>query len=433
MVLALVAFASASAYLTRYCISAANTTIQAEVGFDDAEMGKLMSAFMLGYLVFQAPGGWLANRLGTRLAFALMSVGWSLCSVWSAMAWGLAVMWASRFSLGAFQAGMAPTSAKILNDWLPLKVRGLSSALIVASMSVGGAATMWLTGQLLDEGWRWQSIFVAYSLVGVAWAVGFYLYFRTYPQDHARVNQLELEWIADAGGQFSPSEREPQDSSGDAVAPARQDSRQGRPLALGILRSLSMWGLCFQAFFRAAGYTFFVTWFFAFLEYAHGIDKADAGLLNSLPLMAVVAGSLAGGAIVDGLLRATGSKRISRSGTAIVALTASGLLTMASAWTSTAAQMSCVIAVGALFSGLGGPAAWGATIDIGGRHTAIAMATMNMAGCLAGVVLPAVLGSWFSQIKESGGNWDAVIYLHAGFYFLGAISWIAVDPNRSLS
>ena len=177
---------------------------------------------------------------------------------------------------------------------------------------------------------------------------------------------------------------------------------------------------------------FFVTWFFAFLEYVYGINKAEAGLLNSLPLIAVVIGSIAGGLIVDWLFRATGSQWASRSGTAILSLTICGLFTMASAWTSSATQLSIVIAMGALFSGIGSPAAWTATIDIGGRHTVVVMAVMNMAGCLAGVLLPVVLGNWFEQIRTTDGNWDLVIYLHAAFYFVGALSWFLVNPLKTI-
>jgi len=147
-------------------------------------------------------------------------------------------------------------------------------------------------------------------------------------------------------------------------------------------------------------------------------------------LIAVVIGSLSGGVLVDWLLRATGSKWISRSGTAFFAMFVCGLLTMASAWTETATQLSVVIAIGALFSGIGLPAAWAATIDIGGRHTAVAMGVMNMAGCLAGVILPYVLGNWFERIRETDGDWNLVIHLHAGFYFAGALSWLAVNPSR---
>ena len=418
-VLGLVAFAAASAYLTRYCLAAANTTIQADLEFDDKMMGRLMSAFGLGYLLFQIPGGWLGNRLGTRWALASLSICWSLCNIWSGAASLLRVMWASRFSLGVFQAGLAPISGKIVKDWIPLKQRGLTSAVIAASMSIGGAFTLSLTGWLLARGCPWRIIFFGYSLVGIGWAVGFYLYFRTYPRNHPRVNQAELELIHPSGDRVG----KPRVPTQDTPLPAVLQS---------ILMSRDMWAICIQSFCRAAGYAFFVTWFFAFLEYVYKIDKSEAGLLNSLPLLAVVVGSLVGGVIVDWLLRSTGSKWISRSGTACVALGVCGFFTMASAWTSTATELSLVIAVGAIFSGIGNPAAWSATIDLGGRHTAVVLAVMNMAGCLAGVVLPIFLGNWFDEIKRSQGNWDHVIYLHAAFYFVGAVSWLAVNPNRQV-
>ncbi|MCP4171225.1 MAG: MFS transporter [Fuerstiella sp.] len=430
-VLGIVSFAAASAYLTRYCISAANTTIQQDLEFSDSQMGELMSVFAVGYLLCQVPGGWLGNRFGTRFAFAFLSVCWSFSNVWSAMASAFQMQWASRFSLGLFQAGLTPISARILKDWIPLQWRGRSSSWITASMSVGGAFTMVLTGWLLGQGYGWRAIFSVYSLVGVAWAVGFYWYFRTFPQDHRSVNQAELTLIrkSDRSADGTTELREYQPIQEDVVT---QHETSHHVLMLNMLKCPGMWGLCVQSFFRAAGYVFFVTWFFAFLEYVYDIDKAEAGLLNSLPLIAVVVGSIAGGIIVDWLFQVSGSKWISRSGTAIVSLSVCGFLTMASAWTSSATELSVVIAIGALFSGIGSPAAWTATIDIGGRHTAVVMAVMNMAGCLAGVLLPLLLGNWFEQIRETDGNWNLVIYLHAVFYFSGALSWILVNPLRTI-
>lgn len=485
----MVAFASASAYLTRYCISAANTTIQNDLSFDDAQMGQLMSAFGLGYLLCQIPGGWFGNRFGTRFAFAFLSIVWSLCNIWTAAGSGFRMLWASRFFLGTFQAGLVPVSAHTVNDWIPIRARGLSSALITASMSVGGAFAMWLTGRLLDYHVGWRLIFAAYATVGIAWSVGFYWYFRTDPKEHPAVNDAELNLIEDSpttDGDNSgnttavattdtttetdtnaatdttahepqalrraeaartsdepPNEQSHEASRNPFAGPSATDSdnlsdngsgsgRRNRSLPVSMLGSAAMWGICVQSFCRAAGYAFFVTWFFAFLEYAYGINRTRAGLLNSLPLIAVVIGSLSGGIIVDRLFKTTGSRWISRTGTAIVALTACGTLTMASAWTTSATQLAAVIALGALFSGIGAPAAWAATIDIGGRHTAVVMGVMNMAGCLAGVILPAVLGTWFNQIRSTGGDWNPVIYLHAAFYFVGALSWLAVNPNREL-
>jgi len=391
-------------------------------------MGQLMSAFALGYLLFQIPGGWFGNRFGTRLAFALLSTLWSLCNVATAAASALPALLISRFSLGAFQAGLVPISAKIVSDWTPLRSRGRSSSMISASMSVGGAFAMWLTGQLLSNGYAWRTIFAAYSMVGICWSIVFYWYFRTSPKEHRQVNAAELNLI------LEPVAPTPVAQAGTPIRRVLHstDSDSGRFLFRNMVTSFSMWGICVQAFFQAAGYVFFVTWFFAFLEYAYGITKAEAGMLNSLPLMAVVAGSLSGGMIIDGLLKLTGNRWLSRTGTAIFALTVCSSLTMASAWTSSATQLSIVIAFGAYFSGIANPCMWSATIDIGGRQTALVMGVMNMAGCLAMIILPTLLGNWFNQIRTAGGNWNLVIYLHAGFYFIAALSWLAVNPNRNV-
>ena len=436
-VLGIVSFASASAYLTRYCISAANTTIQTDLGFDDSDMGKMMSAFALGYLLFQIPGGWLGNRFGTRFGFAFISTVWSLCNAWTALVSGLWLMIASRFFLGVFQAGLTPISAKILKDWIPLATRGKSSACIGACMSIGGVFTMGLTGWLLAlEGrfqFDWSGIFLAYSAVGIIWAIGFYWYFRTYPDQHSQVNQAELALIRDVQPDAVTASSTTVPTPLQTAKDDPDTTLDGTELFIGMLMSRSLWALCVQSFFRAAGYAFFVTWFFAFLEYSYHIDRQSAGLLTSLPLLSVVVGTLSGGVVVDVLLRKTGSKWLSRSGTAFVALAICGVLTTLSAWTATAFQLSTVIAIGAMFSGLASPAAWAATIDLGGRRTALFVGTMNMAGCLAGVILPRVLGEWFSEIRETEGDWDQVIYLHAAFYFAAAVSWLVVNPNDTPS
>ena len=129
-------------------------------------------------------------------------------------------------------------------------------------------------------------------------------------------------------------------------------------------------------------------------------------------------------------MRLTGSKWISRSGTAFVALLICACFTLGSTWTSSAQQLSVVIAIGAVFSGIGNPCGWAATIDIGGRSTAVVMGVMNMAGCLAGVALPMLLGNWFDQLLKTGGDWNQVIYLHAAFYLLAAVCWLVIDPNQ---
>jgi len=417
MVLAAIALASSSAYLTRYCISIANTTIAAELDLTPSDMGLVFTAFNIGYLFFQVPGGALGNHFGTRVSMPLLSTLWSLFTVWTSLVYSYVPLVASRIVFGCAQAGLTPNSAKIIGDWLPVSRRGFGSATIGAAMSVGSVITFGLTAKLLEH-LDWRTVFQLYSLVGIAWAGGYYWFARSRPSEHKWVNDAELRLIA--GESVETDARSETAGEGSGLKWAHLKA---------MARSLSMWGICVQSFFRAAGYIILVTWFPAFLEKGFGVTREEAGLLSMAPTAGVIVGTMLGGFIVDWLLRRTGSKGISRSGVAMTALGLCSFVTLSASWTGSPYQLVAAVAVGAMFSGGANPAAWAATMDVAGKLTAEVMGIMNMAGTLGALVTPTVLGYMIENIERTNGDWNTVIYLSAGIYLAGSLSWLVVDPN----
>src|SRR5262249_55129501 len=148
-----------------------------------------------------------------------------------------------------------------------------------------------------------------------------------------------------------------------------------------LLVSLSLWLICVQAVFRAAGYEFYVTWFPAFLQDGFGATKQFAGDLASAPIIAFVVGSLVGGPLVGFLYHGTGSRRLSRRGTAAAGLALNGLCTLVACWLPSPAGVTAALTLGVFFAGSAGPAAWAATLDIAGRRSALLFGIMNFAGC----------------------------------------------------
>ena len=77
---------SAIAYLDRVNISIAGSSIQKEFGLDNIRLGWVFSSFVLGYALFQAPGGRLADRFGPRKILAhrndLVGRVYRRCSPW---------------------------------------------------------------------------------------------------------------------------------------------------------------------------------------------------------------------------------------------------------------------------------------------------------------------------------------------------------------
>ena len=416
LVLVLLGLAAATAYLTRHCLAVANTTIQEELAINNEQFGILYAAFSLGYLLFQIPGGWVGQHLGTRKTMPLLAVAWSACTAITASLYTLGSLTAARFAFGLAQAGLIPNQAEVVQDWFPVRFRATASSVITTSMSVGSAGTMAMTAALLID-YPWRTVLWWYSLVGVAWAIAFYLLFRTRPEQHPWTNRAEQELIrddADGRGQ-------PQSGSNTAAG--------GWLLMLG---SVSIWALAIGLFFKAAGYNFFVTFFPAFLEYAYGIKKVEAGMLTTWPLVGVAVGSLTAGFITDWIYRRTRSKRISRCGVSIVALTLTALFLLLSLTTRTAGGLATVIAMGAFFSAMSLPCTWAAVIDVGGNRSGVVMGMVNCIGNLAGVILTPLIGRLIDHIRATDGNWNHVIYLLAGFYLTSGACWLFVQPDRPL-
>ncbi len=439
LVLLALSLAVASAYLTRV-MSAANTTIQREFGLGNEQMGYILGGFFFGYLWFQVPGGWIANRLGARTVLPALSILWSFCAIWISVAGSGRELRSARIALGLAQAGLVPCCLKVIADWFPVKRRGIASAVLACSMQGGAVLATGLTANLLPLlGWR--RVFLGYSTVGMIWGTVFYLWFRNRPDEHPSTNRAEQDLIC--AQEFPRIDAGAPHPAPDWQADGRETTKQslGDPsisahntatLLLVMLTSGSMWAICAQAVFRAFGYEFFTTWFPAFLEKGHQVQVVSAGMLTMVPLIGVGLGSLLGGFVVDAMLTWTGNKWVSRSVTAAGALSLCALFTLAAAWTRNPLWVILVISGGSFFSGLASPATWAATIDISGKYTAVVAGIMNMSGTIGALVCPIVLGYLFSYIEQSAAAWNLVLYLFVGIYLGGALCWVFLNPEKSV-
>ncbi|MFN9266864.1 MAG: MFS transporter, partial [Acidobacteriota bacterium] len=73
-------------FIDRFNMNVAAKYIQQEYSLSDLEIGSLLSAFVLGYALFQAPGGWLGDRFGARRVLTGAILWWSLFTALTALA-----------------------------------------------------------------------------------------------------------------------------------------------------------------------------------------------------------------------------------------------------------------------------------------------------------------------------------------------------------
>ena len=94
LILALLFLISVVTYIDRVNISVAARQMMPAYGMTDQQMGWIFSAFVVGYALFQIPGGWLADRWGVRVVPTLALPWWSSCPAFTPL--GAAALLAGR-------------------------------------------------------------------------------------------------------------------------------------------------------------------------------------------------------------------------------------------------------------------------------------------------------------------------------------------------
>jgi MFS family permease len=424
LVLAGMTAAVLAAYLPRTALGPAASSIKRELELPDLAMGQILGVWALGYVWLQLPGGWLGDRYGRRVMLPLYGLVWSVCTLATARSETFAGLWWSRLVFGMAQGGLIPCLTRACVDWFPESRRGTASAAINAGMSAGAVLAGGLSAVMLP--WLgWRLTLQLFALVGVVWAVVFWITFRDRPEHHPWVNpaeyaliRAEIEPVAKMLVERREDLLEQEPGSGDKAV-----NRWGT--GLGVYGSPAFLLLNSQAFCRAYGYAFLTSWLPSFLERGHGIPLAHASALSMIPLAGYIAGSILGGPLIDELLRRSGSKRLSRCAVGAAALVLTGLGLAAAMFASYPTALVAV-ALGMTASGFAGPATWAATMDVGGRSSTSVMAVLNMSGNLGAFLCPIAIGAILGAFPE---GWNLVLLMLAMVYIIGGLCWLPVDPD----
>ena len=149
IILALTVVVAVLLYLDRFCLGYVTPYVKESLGLTSAETGLLLGAFFYTYAFGQLPGGWLADRYGTRRMLAFYVFVWSVLTGLIGFANGFFVLLLLRFGCGLFEAGAYPACAGLIRRWIPYHQRGLASGIVSLGGRIGGAITPALTGYLI--------------------------------------------------------------------------------------------------------------------------------------------------------------------------------------------------------------------------------------------------------------------------------------------
>ncbi len=413
------------AYLSRNILGVAAEDVERDLKISHEQMGLIMGlAFFLPYALLQIPGGWLGEWLGSRRALLILALVWAGATALMGVTAGFFGLLLAYAIVGVGQAGLFPCTVLAFSKWLPTSLRSLAGGSLTSFMSLGGLAATTLTGWLLSEkiGLDWRNVCMLLGIPGAVWAVLFYSWFRDRPEEHPAVNDAECDLI-----------RSDQSAHGSTDEASTVADEQGG--AWGILVSKpTMWLICGQQFFRAAGYIFFPTWFPTYLKKTHGITTEQSGYLSALVLGSVVVGGVIGGMIGDALWRKTHSRRVSRKWMAVTT-TLLAAISIYAAYRSPGISLAMFfVSGGAFFQAMAAPPSIATTIDVGGAHVSKVYSAMNMCGNLGAAACPWFIGRFVQTTTLHYGSerWDLVLVVFCAIYAASALCWLFINPNREI-
>jgi MFS family permease len=155
--LAVLAFINLFNYLDRYVVSALVESLKhSEIALTDADLGFLMTGFLLVYMLAAPVFGVLGDR-NARPRLIAFGVGcWSLATAASGFAGSYAALLAARAMVGIGEAAYGTIAPSLIADYFPAGQRGRVMAFFFCAIPVGSALG-YVVGGLVDAHFGWRA------------------------------------------------------------------------------------------------------------------------------------------------------------------------------------------------------------------------------------------------------------------------------------
>ena len=409
---------SAVSYLDRVNISIAGGSIVDAYHLTDVQLGKVFSAMVAGYALFQTVGGYLADRFGPRRVLTAGVVWWGIFTAATALVptdigGALFLLVLVRFLLGAGEAVIYPAANQFVARWIPVRERGIANGWIFAGVGAGAGLTPPLITYLMIH-YGWRSSFWMCALIGLLAGAVWFFAARDTPAEHPRVSPSELAAIQSGLTVTDASFRPKKDSV--TLVPWKQ-----------VVQSREVWAITISYFCYGYVAWIFFSWFYRYLAKVRGLDLKSSAFYSMLPFLAMLACCLLGGTLNDRLTKWRGP-RVGRCVLAAFAMGIAGIFIALGSQVQGVRLASVVLAGGAGALYLSQSSFWSVTADIAGGSAGSVSGFMNMGGQIGG----ALTGSLTPWIAVHYG-WTASFLVAAVLCLLGGLSWLAVNPLNLLA
>lgn len=397
-IVGLLLFTATASYICRVNVSTAAPLIMKEFGLNQIQMGKIFSAFLLGYALCQIPGGILADLWGPKRVLWIATWLWFLISIiqtW--VGWGLLEVTTTtalitfilfRFMLGVSEAPTYPGAAKGVSNWIFPNLQGRANGLVMASVGAGSAlAPLIVSYTMVSWGWRPALIISALPalLVAILW---------TKIRIPTATRSLEKSEEISSNQNFSWLNK------------------------TFILITIS---------YTLQGYVgyIFVSWFYVYLVQERHFDLLTGAWMSSLPWILSLLSIPLGGWLMDHLVKTRIGINWGRRLIPMLGMAGSGLFIAWGAHTQNAIIAAIALSVATMLILSVESPFWTTMAQLSGQHSGKAGGIMNMGSNLGGLISP-TLTPWLASLI----GWENALHVAAVLSIIGALIWLGIKIEQ---
>ncbi|ONO31755.1 MFS transporter [Burkholderia cenocepacia] len=393
-------------FIDRANLAIAAPSIRADLGLDAVGMGLVLSAFFWTYAFLQLPAGWFIDKVGVRVSLALAVGWWSVFTVATGAARGLAQLVGVRLMLGVGEAAAIPSFAKVAFNWFPRSERGLASSIFDSGSRVGSALSLPLVAWLISlVGWRGS--FVITGGIGIVWALAWWFVYRD-PERYRAIAPDAVDALLAQRG-----------------APTVAAATDGPKVSwLDLFRYRTVWGMMIGLFCLNFAIYFFITWFPSYLLQSRGFSLASLGTWGMLPALLAIPGGWLGGYVSDSLFRRGWSAAAARKTCLVLGMLLSSSIAL-SAFVENVWACLGLFALAYASLSFAGANVWTLVGEVAPTpaHVASLGGIQNFAGNLAGIFITTFTGVMLSITK---GSFVVPLAVAGALCVVGALSYLFV-------
>ncbi len=388
LVFALLYIGFCVSYVDRSAIGLALASIGKEFSLAPNQLGIVISTFFVGYSIMQIPGGWFADKYGSKVVIICALFFWSLFTLGTGFAVSLTMLLTIRFLFGLGEGPFPASAFKAIAEYFPAHERARFTGGLVSSNYIGSAiAPLIIVPLMLCFGWR--NMFHILGVLGFVYILVYFLFVKPKRADEE----------------------------------TKEDSEKRGKYMKELLTMPLMWKLIVAAFCISCINKGLDGWMPTYLLTVRHLDLKAVGMLTPLPFIAAGVSSALCGYVME--------KFFDRREQYLLAICAAGtaffLYFMYTAETISAVIFfqccvyffkSCVLA-----SAVAIPMKL-----MTGAVSGVAAGLVNMGGQVAGFVSPTVIGY---LIYFFNGSYNAVFYYLIAAAVLCVLSSLSVGKRKT--